>query len=144
MLRSEMEIKEASYKQQFEILQASQVELKHSNTLIKTELAAAQQSNISSSSNIPAKIEVPQDLVGQEQLQRVETECEQLRERVRVMMQGEERLKVTVQQSEFAKIRAEEEAKRLRDESVQRAVKIRYLEEISEENGRLQAQVSQL
>ncbi len=60
------------------------------------------------------------------------------------MTVAEEKLKVHLQQTEFAKIKAEEEAKKLRDDAVQRSVKIRYLEDINEENSRLQAQVSSL
>ncbi len=52
-----------------------------------------------------------------EKLQRVEAECEQLREKLREMTSAEERLKLEAQQSEFGKIKAEEEARRLRDET---------------------------
>ena len=85
------------------------------------------------------KIEVPQDMLQREHIQKIEGECEQLRERVRLMTVAEEKLKVQLKQTEFAKIKAEEEAKKLRDDAVQRSVKIRYLEDISEENSRLQA-----
>lgn len=140
VLKNEIQLKEASFASQIEILQASQNELRHSNNLLKTELAAATQSQGNSDSAM--KIEVPQDILQREHIQKIEGECEQLRERVRLMTVAEEKLKVLLQQTEFAKIKAEEEAKKLRDDAVQRSIKIRYLEDISEENSRLQAHVS--
>lgn len=140
VLKNEIQLKEASFASQIEILQASQNELRHSNNLLKTELAAATQSQGNSDSAM--KIEVPQDILQREHIQKIEGECEQLRERVRLMTVAEEKLKVLLQQIEFTKIKAEEEAKKLRDDAVQRSIKIRYLEDISEENSRLQAHVS--
>lgn len=141
-MKNEIQLKEASFESQIEILKASQNELRHSNNLLKTELATATQSQ--ANSNSAMKIEVPQDMLQREHIQKIEGECEQLRERVRSMTVAEEKLKVLLQQTEFAKIKAEEEAKKLRDDAVQRSVKIRYLEDISEENSRLQSQVSTL
>jgi hypothetical protein len=137
VLKNEIQLKEASFESQIEILKASQNELRHSNNLLKTELATATQSQ--ANSNSAMKIEVPQDMLQREHIQKIEGECEQLRERVRSMTVAEEKLKVLLQQTEFAKIKAEEEAKKLRDDAVQRSVKIRYLEDISEENSRLQS-----
>lgn len=68
-----MAIKEASFQSQLEILKASHKEFKHSNTLLKTELATALSHNTSST---VTKIEAPADLVQREHLQRVEGECE--------------------------------------------------------------------
>jgi len=45
------------------------------------------------------KIEVPQDMLQREHIQKIEGECEQLRERVRLMTVSEEKLKVQLQQT---------------------------------------------
>jgi hypothetical protein len=75
-----------------EILQAQLEESRLSNSNLKTELAAALAANATASSNV--KVEVPQDLMQLEKLQRVEAECEQLREKLREMTSAEERLKL--------------------------------------------------
>lgn len=75
-----------------EILQAQLEESRLSNSNLKTELAAALDANAIPSSNV--KVEVPQDLMQLEKLQRVEAECEQLREKLREMTSGEEKLKL--------------------------------------------------
>ena len=75
-----------------EILQAQLEESRLSNSNLKTELAAALAANATASSNV--KVEVPQDLMQLEKLQRVETECEQLREKLREMTSAEEKLKL--------------------------------------------------
>ena len=41
VLKNEIQLKEASFESQIEILKASQNELRHSNNLLKTELATA-------------------------------------------------------------------------------------------------------
>jgi hypothetical protein len=75
-----------------EILQAQLEESRLSNSNLKTELAAALAANATASSNV--KVEVPQDLMQLEKLQRVEAECEQLREKLREMTSAEEKLKL--------------------------------------------------
>ena len=75
-----------------EILQAQLEESRLSNSNLKTELAAALAANAIASSNV--KVEVPQDLMQLEKLQRVEAECEHLREKLREMTSAEERLKL--------------------------------------------------
>lgn len=112
--------------------------MRHSNNLLKTELATAAHSQVDSNS-AAIKVEIPQDILQREHIQKIEAECEQLRERVRILTVSEEKLKVQAQQTDFAKIKAEEEVKKLREDALQRSVKIRYLEEMSEENSRLQA-----
>lgn len=52
-----------------------------------------------------------------EHLQRVEGECESLRERVHALTVAEEKLKLQAQQNDFAKIKAEEEARTLKAEA---------------------------
>ncbi len=56
-------------------------------------------------------------MVQREHLQRVEGECESLRERVHALTVAEEKLKLQAQQNEFAKIKAEEEARTLKAEA---------------------------
>ena len=75
-----------------EILQVQLEESRLSNSNLKTELAAALAANATASSNV--KVEVPQDLMQLEKLQRVEAECEQLREKLREMTSAEEKLKL--------------------------------------------------
>jgi hypothetical protein len=75
-----------------EILQAQLEESRLSNSNLKTELATALAANATASSNV--KVEVPQDLMQLEKLQRVEAECEQLREKLREMTSAEEKLKL--------------------------------------------------
>ena len=75
-----------------EILQVQLEESRLSNSNLKTELSAALAANAIASSNV--KVEVPQDLMQLEKLQRVEAECEQLREKLREMTSGEEKLKL--------------------------------------------------
>jgi hypothetical protein len=75
-----------------EILQVQLEESRLSNSNLKTELSAALAANAIASSNV--KVEVPQDLMQLEKLQRVEAECEQLREKLREMTSAEERLKL--------------------------------------------------
>ena len=79
-----------------------------------------------------------------ERLQRLESECNELRERLRALTAEQESLKVKEQQSEFARIKAEEELKRHKEEAVQRQIQIRWLEEINEDNKRLQDKLSEL
>ena len=83
-------------------------------------------------------------MVTLERLQRLESECNELREQLRALTAEQERLKVKEQQSEFARIKAEEELKRHKEEAVQRQIQIRWLEEINEDNKRLQDKLSEL
>jgi hypothetical protein len=140
VLKNEITLREDSFNHQLLLVQSSLDELRAQNTLLQKENEAlrSQQQASTITEEVTNNVAPPQDLIMQERVQRAEMEAEQMRERARELTVEAERLRVAENQAEFARIKAEEEAKGLREQLVQKNFQIRLLEEVNQDNKELQ------